>query len=354
MKYAIKFLPARYGDCIWIEYGNQDSLKRILIDGGTGGTKKNIKALIKELPKEERVFELMVITHIDRDHIEGILSLLEEDELNFSVRSVWFNGWNHLPENNLAEPFGAVQGERLTGALLKHKLPWNTHFGGKAVVLPDNGLLPVFELTGGMKLTLLSPSKKNLEALRVDWEKEVRKAGLEPGFGLEEPENLDEVEVFGLQIPDVERLCKEDFHEDKSSANGSSIAFLLDYGGKRALFAGDSFPGIIVNSLNQLSQGKIDIDLFKLSHHASGHNTSPELLEKVNCSNYIISTNGSIYHHPAEVTMARLVKFKGHGSNLYFNYKTKYNEIWDDEELKEVYNYSVIYPETEGVQIHLL
>jgi beta-lactamase superfamily II metal-dependent hydrolase len=354
MKYTVKFLPAKYGDCIWIEYGNDDNLKKILIDGGTAGTKKNIKALIDELPEEERVFELMVITHIDRDHIEGVLSLLEENELNFTVKSFWFNGWHHLPENNIAEPFGAVQGERLTAALLKHKLLWNTHFGGHAVVLPDDGSLPIFELDGGMQLTLLSPSKKNLEVLRVDWEEEVKKAGLEPGFGLDIRTEPLGIEGFGVEIPDVEKLSKEKFHEDTAAANGSSIAFLLDYGGKRALFAGDSYPSVILKSLDKLNEGKIQVDLYKLSHHASAHNTSPELLEKVDTQQFVISTNGSIYHHPAAVTMARLLKLKGSGSKLYFNYKTDHNKVWGDLGLKEDYNYTTIYPENEGIEIALL
>ena len=39
-----------------------------------------------------------------------------------------FNGWNHLPENRKDEYFGAVQGEKLTSRILKHKLPWNRAF----------------------------------------------------------------------------------------------------------------------------------------------------------------------------------------------------------------------------------
>lgn len=68
MKYEINFLPARYGDCLWIQYGTLESTKNILIDGGTGGTKKHIKKILEDLPKEKRIIELLVVTHIDRDH----------------------------------------------------------------------------------------------------------------------------------------------------------------------------------------------------------------------------------------------------------------------------------------------
>jgi hypothetical protein len=41
MLFTIHSLPATYGDCIWIEYGTKDKLHRILIDGGTAGTKEH-------------------------------------------------------------------------------------------------------------------------------------------------------------------------------------------------------------------------------------------------------------------------------------------------------------------------
>ena len=185
LKFEIRFLPARYGDCIWIEYGDHNLTSRILIDGGTAGTKTDIKKLISALPEEDRHFELMIVTHIDRDHIEGILSLLEEDELSFRVDDFWFNGWDHLPETD--EAFGAVQGERLSAAILKHHLNWNKKFEGHAVVIPDDGILPVKIMGGGIKITLLSPQIQNLAYLRSKWEKEVKEAGLIPGFGLALP-----------------------------------------------------------------------------------------------------------------------------------------------------------------------
>jgi beta-lactamase superfamily II metal-dependent hydrolase len=351
MKFEIKFLPARYGDCIWIEYGDDTKIYRILIDGGTAGTKADIKKLLTTLPEEERFFELMVVTHIDRDHIEGILSLLEEDTLSFGVKDFWFNGWGHLQDT---ESFGALQGERLSAAIVKHQLNWNGAFNGKAVVIPSTGVLPVIDLEGGMKLTLLSPEKQNLVKLRDKWEKEVKHAGLIPGFGLEPPPVLPPgVEGFGA-LPDVEALNNEEFHEDEAEANGSSIAFLAEFGGRTVFFAGDSFPGVVLDSLNKLHDGKVPLDLVKLSHHASAHNTSPELIGKFDCNKYVISTNGSIFHHPAAVTMARVIKRANENSELLFNYRSLDNEIWDSLSLKLQHNYTTVYPADKGISIDLI
>lgn len=356
MKFTVNFLPAKYGDCIWIEYGEGEERYRILIDGGTGGTKHIIKNMIQELPEEERHFELIVVTHIDRDHIEGILSLLEEDKLGFTAGDFWFNGWNHLPGNSADEPFGAVQGERLTASILKHRLPWNSAFDGKAVAISAQGELPVISLPGEMKLTIISPLIQNLATLKGKWVAEVLKANLKPGFGLDEESAEGDIERFGLEtaIPNIDALNDEEFHEDDAAANGSSIAFLAEYGGKRALFAGDSFPSVVLQSLNKLYDSRAPIDLMKLSHHASAHNTSPELIEKLECKRYAISTNGSIYKHPAQVTVARIIKRGGKRPELIFNYATPYTKIWKANLLPLKHKYETTYPNSEGIIVALL
>lgn len=351
MKFDIKFLPARFGDCIWIEYGNETKINRILIDGGTAGTKSDIKKLISLLSEEERHFELMVVTHIDRDHIEGILSLLEDNTISFGVDDFWFNGWHHLPET--LETLGAVQGERLTAAILKRNFKWNYEFAGKAVVIPASGKLPVINLRGGMKLTLLSPKIQNLINLKSKWEYEVKEAGLIPGFVLKPPEIEPGLESLG-GMPDVDALNNEVFKEDTAAANGSSIAFLAEYGGKTVLFAGDSFPGIILDSLNMIYEGKAPVDLVKLSHHASAHNTSPELIEKFSCDKYLISTDGSVFHHPAPVTIARVIKRANENVYLIFNYRSEENMIWDSSLLKLQYRYNTEYPTGDGINVDLI
>lgn len=356
--FNINFLPARYGDSLWIEYGEEDRPNIILIDGGTGGTRKEIKELINELPEPKHI-ELLVVTHIDQDHIEGILNILEEETLGFTLGSIWFNGWNHLPDNDDVEFFGPVQGERLTASILKHQLNWNLHFDKKAVVIKEDGKLPEIDLKDGFKITLLSPTKSNLVKLKKFWKKEVEDANLKPGFGLQVEEiTNEEIEVFGTGIehPDIEELIKLPFEEDSSAANGSSIAFLAEFAGKKILLSGDSFPSIILHSLNKIEKGVIPIDLFKLSHHGSASNTSPALINKLDCKKFVISTNGSRYKHPDDVTIARLIKLSGNETELLFNYRTQFNDKWDDAILKMKHKYNTTYPDynKEGLKIKLI
>jgi len=54
--FKVKFLPARFGDSIWIEYGDEQAPHRVLIDGGTAGTRRDIQQLLDALPPEQRRF----------------------------------------------------------------------------------------------------------------------------------------------------------------------------------------------------------------------------------------------------------------------------------------------------------
>ena len=76
----LEMLPAAHGDCLWIEYGDGKQTRRILIDGGPAHTYPALRARILHLPPDARRFELLVITHIDGDHIEGIVRLLQDAE----------------------------------------------------------------------------------------------------------------------------------------------------------------------------------------------------------------------------------------------------------------------------------
>jgi hypothetical protein len=357
--FKVKFLPARFGDSIWIEYGDENQPHRLLMDGGTAGTRKNIQELLASLPAEQRKFELIVVSHIDRDHVEGILGLLEQADLGFEVGDVWFNGWFHLPSNPGADSYGALQGERLSGCILDHKLPWNRAFNEQAIFIPSEGTLPVMELPGGMKITLLSPTFDKLGKLKPVWEREVRDANLEPGFGLTEndEEQLAGVFEYGIpEFPDVDLLAGSMFEEDNSAANGSSIALLVEYEGKRVALTGDAHAEVLLEAFERLSPGeRISLDLYKLSHHGSKFTTSRPLIEKLNCSQYVFSTNGSIFKHPDHETVSRVILAGGNQPLLVFNYRNNRNEIWDTDSLKEQYGYQTCYPpgSEQGIDIIL-
>ncbi|MCM8857887.1 MAG: MBL fold metallo-hydrolase [Candidatus Thiodiazotropha sp.] len=361
--FRIEMLPARHGDCLWIEYGELTAPHRILIDGGTSGTFHDLKKSFEAIPETQREFELLVVTHIDADHISGVLKLLESDLPGVRFKDIWFNGWRHLPESPL-ESLGPVQGERLTDLLVKPDYPWNLAFKGQAAKTEENGSMEYRDLEDGMRLTLLSPNQAKLAKLKPVWEREVKAAGLDPNRMQPELEEEDTrpspLERLGSDnLPDIDALADSVFEEDSSEANGSSIALLAQYQGHSALLSGDAHPGLLEHAidclLTQKQEDVLSIDLFKLPHHGSKANISRELLEKLACDRYLISTSGAYFKHPDQAAIARVIKYGGDMPSLLFNYVTKYNKIWADTSLQQNHGYRALFPpqEAKGISIEL-
>lgn len=343
----IEVLPAEYGDALWIEYGSKSSPRRILVDCGTPSVFQSaLVERIRAVPEGKRRFELFVVTHIDADHIGGAVKLLRaRKKLKVELKDVWFNGYKHL--NDL---LGAEMGEELSTEIKKQSLPWNAAFGGSAVRVPEAGVLPAISLDGGMKLTLLSPYARQLEDLEPVWEKECKKAGLIPGEPIESEGEDEADDILGAEI-DVLELAESDFQRDPSKANGSSIAFLLEYGKRRVLFGADAYAAVLLDSLARLPGAKpVKLDAFKIAHHGSRKNVSKELLHAVKCKNYLISTNGKKFSHPSKEAIARIIAY-GRKPTLRFNYATKFNDVWDDQALKKEHKYATVYPKKTGIAL---
>ena len=352
--FRVMMLPARNGDCFLIQYGDPQSPNKIMIDGGTSGAFKVINRKLQRSLSKQRNFALLIITHVDGDHIEGVLKLLSDSDNDVGFDDIWFNGWQHLPGSDF-EDFGPVQGEKLTSLLIKSDISWNRLFNKHRVSIHETGSLPEYNLPGGMKLVVLSPGLEQLKNLRPVWERECRKAGLDPSRTPQVPiPSPVGFEVLGP--PNIERLSNTPFICDKSETNGSSIVILAEYEGKRVLFAGDGYPNVILDSVQRLvgPNKRLQLDAFKLPHHGSKANTTRNLLEKIDCKRYLFSTNGAIFNHPDKETVARVIRFGGQKIQLIFNYRTDHNMIWDNERLMKKYGYTVSFPtDSSGQTISL-
>jgi hypothetical protein len=339
--FEIEMLPAREGDCLWIRYGDKKKPKQILIDAGRKATGKELLLRLKELPPEKRIFELLIVSHIDRDHIEGVLELLADKDIRF--RDIWFNAFFHLRD---LEKFGGKQGERLSDLLVDNNLPWNVKFKGRSVCLPAKGLKKL-TLDEDMTLTLLSPDRDKLLKLEPVWRKECEAAGLIPRV---KPVRTDPPGIESFGAIDIEKLADGEFKIDPAEPNGSSIAVLLESGKKRVLLAADAHPDRLITSLKALNKTSkpLRLDAFKIAHHGSEGNVSKELLELVDCPRYLISTNGSYFKHPKAAAIARIVKFGGKNSTLYFNYRNDLTKIWDTKSFKDTYGYQVVFPDAKS------
>lgn len=360
--FQIEMLPADHGDCLILTYGDAQgdarSRHRILIDGGTASTFHRLRAYIEKLPRRERRFELLIVTHIDSDHIDGIVELMLSD-LDVRFDDIWFNGWQHLTPPR--SPYlGPRQGDILGNLLsMKYTQRWNRHFKGGTVVVPETGAPPVFTLPGGMSLTLLSPRWKELRKLDAAWIKVATSQGWFPG---EMPPTMS------AHRSRMRHLSKVLFGGDKSPANGSSIAVLARYQGKSCLLAGDAWSSTLLAGIRRLVPPgeRLELDAFKLPHHGSQGNLTAELLEAVNCPRYLISTNGAIFKHPDQAIFKALAQHSPTPVSLYFNYDVPTTRAWagdatlwatqDDKDLMKKKLPKREYPtsETGGMKVELL
>ena len=338
--FKLHMLPARHGDCLVLQYGaDAGSSRWVLIDGGTSGTYEDLKDWMAEAMPDPPHFELAVITHVDADHIAGALKLFEEGA--FRADDVWFNGYRHLPDTPLEE-FGPVQGERLSTMLVNDSQPWNAAFDGEAVVVQAGGELPLRNLPGGLTLTVLSPTPVQLAKLKPVWESKCKEAGLDPTVTAAPPEEPAGLESFGPI--NVEALAATDFQEDHSEANGSSIALLASFGGYSVLLAGDAFPSVLRESIRRLKPtGRLSVGAFKTPHHGSKANLDEALIDVLECGAYLISTSGAYFQHPDQEAIARILKFNPFRTDLYFNYRTNYTKVWDNQALIAHHDYRAIY-----------
>ncbi len=385
--FRLELFPADQGDAILIEYGEPSALHRVLIDAGTPDTAERVRARLEQLREEERQLELLVVTHVDTDHIGGVLKLLDAGVPALGFDDVWFNALRHFGGKKVkkkpkkSSELGDVDGEILSRMLKSTRWPWNRAFRGKAVQVPAKGALPVKKLRGGMQLTVLSPGAEQIAKLRERWEETAREAGLDPDNPHYAEKLLEKARRKGISSSllgeaelDVPGLAGSKFKSDRAIANGSTIALLAEYKDqgvrKSCLLAGDAFATVMADSITRLLKErgvpKLSTGAFKLAHHGSAGNVSNRLLELVDTRCYLFSTSGAVFGHPDDEAVGRVIATPTDGrKTLHFNYSVatisqnylakKKRAMRDWIAVAEQFNCAASFPDTDnaGVVIDL-
>ena len=333
----IKFLPAFNGDCILISFIHEGEKKNILIDGGIPRTYQyHLKPELEELVNENEKIDLLIITHIDDDHIGGIKELYQDvDFCRDFIKEIWFNSGDLLSDyyNAEREALRAVeiikndqtnmsvgQGITLENALKEEKGNWV-----QELTCVSGNIINFL----GLSITVLAPNEAKLKRLHKHWETEMDKK-------VKMSEEHDDFEI------PISELIKRKFIEDKAIPNGSSIALLIKENNKSVLLLGDAYPSIVSDSIEKIGlaskENKLKLDLVKVSHHASKGNTSPRLLALIESNKFVISTDGSKHGLPDKEAIARIIASQPN-STIFFNYDEISKEIFIPED-KESFSFS--------------
>lgn len=334
----IKFLKAFNGDSIWISFTKNERSMNILIDGGTSTTysykdKKggkimegDLKQLIDCIKFKGEKLDLVILTHIDDDHIDGFLKWFSTDGTAIQyIKEIWFNSGRTIKKylnDILSEIEPLAFKEKTTLTSVRQGVDFENYIRKEAIW--DERVIIQGDIIdwNGISFQMLSPGKEKLEKLLKEWKKKV-------------PESLLDTSRKYDYKKTLKKLIDEDlFEEDKDAYNGSSIAFILKNEGKNYLLLGDSHPSEIVIALKNLGynkDNKLKVELFKLSHHGSQKNTSAELLNLIETNNYVVSTNGELHNHPDKATIARIV-MSNPRAKIYFNYPTLVSKLILEED----------------------
>lgn len=109
----------------------------------------------------------------------------------------------------------------------------------------------------------------------------------------------------------IDALATSPFREDGAQANGSSIAVLVQYQEAMTeysvLLGADAHSSVLMPGLAQFP-APLRLDAW-LPHHGSQRNVSTELLEALDCSTFLVSTNRAYFRHPAAAAIARVISY---------------------------------------------
>lgn len=360
-KCKIHFVKAMSGDSFLLELGEGHC---IMIDCGYKSTyESELKPLLQKIHNEGCKIDLLVITHMDEDHIGGAITLIEEngdsrDPKLIEIDNIWFNGifdlcrCNDFLSSHLVEKLSEIdqsKTEYLMGKFLriigtgdgfvsaKHAEAFELlcreyHYDINTEA--QNGLIMAGDKMniGEWNISVLSPGKKEVECF-VKWIDRTLISNMGRNYKLAKNEFVDFIEKMIVATSEDEegscgRECISASKADIESwmgtstlakmneVNRMSIVMEIECDDISMLFTGDS------ESEDWVERAKSRYDVVKLSHHGT---TKPNiaLLQNIGTDKIIISTNGK-KNHPENDILARILH---NGiSDIYFNYDIRQKE----------------------------
>jgi hypothetical protein len=326
MIFSLDVRRARRGDCFLLHFGSPAKPGLVMIDGGPKAVYgPQLRPRLMQVrqsrqldPHRPLLIDLLMVSHVDDDHIQGVLDLTRElreaPGVPFvQIRRLWHNSFDAIIGHDPQELTSSVQAQfgpaALTGDLpddatiergdddgedeevvvstlkvlasieqgfhLRRdaealSIRLNPQFDGKLVMAAAADVA----VTNGLTLTVAGPMQPALIALQKKhdaWLAELRTKGLTPEQALAA-------------------------YVDKSVPNLSSIVVLARLGGKSMLLTGDARGDKILEGLtlaDLLAPGKqLHVGLLKVPHHGSSNNLEVDFFDRITADHYVFSGDG--------------------------------------------------------------
>lgn len=312
--FNIHTVQAKFGDCLILEWGTANDPKYLLIDGGPATVyRDHLRSALETIVGSGKL-EAVVLSHVDADHVTGLLDFfaaLEREapaDRTISIGDLWHNTFGDtIDVNNTIVPRlrtllananvaaamehtamginGIAQGERLRTLALQLGVPVNSVADPTITVETVEDPIDLV----GLQLTVVGPTEEALLKLRAEWQKWLDDN--EPAIAAGDPQVMANL--------------------DKSGPNLSSICLVAEAHGKRILLTGDARSDYLRDGLEAQgfldAAGRAHFDVFKVPHHGSDRNITREFFRDVTADKYIISADGK-HGNPDVPTMIWIVE----------------------------------------------
>jgi hypothetical protein len=333
--FSLEAVFAKHGDALILHYGSAADPKLILIDGGAGGVytgflEPRLRDLRDELgldPADPLRFEMVMVSHIDDDHINGVLDLFRDNDkaktkrqpLPYEIGTLWHNSFDDLLDNRggaavamvstmaasvaagtpsanlpkMAPETEAViastpQGRDLRDLARKLRVAVNKPFSGLVRAAARKPAKKV-ALGSGLSFTIVGPDSDRIDAYQERWRRDLAKI---------KKDKRARVSAF----------------DDDSPFNLASICVLATLKSKTMLLTGDARGDFVIDGLERAglltSTTPLHVDLLKVPHHGSDRNVEDSFFERITADHYVISGNGGD-GNPERATLEMIQRARG-------------------------------------------
>lgn len=346
MLFTLEVLRAFEGDCLLLHWGDPQSPKLALIDGGPGETYRlHLSPRLKDLAQARGTpmeLEFAMVSHVDNDHIVGVDKFFAdlkaevdrpEDQRTFRLKRLWHNAFDDVVRNELNAHYtrftasftASASGELPSSSVqpIKQRLEAK----GTPADEAEHLAFDIAKIIAGHKEGRALRDKHRF--LRQNHAiAELNRPFLRDGQGtlITAERTPTPVSIAGLNIhivgplePEIQALQQE-FDEylekkgiamspeaalaayaDTTAPNLSSIVCLVsvDIGGteKRILLTGDARGDKMIEGLKKAgyltdAAPSLHVDILKVPHHGSDRNVAPQFFAAISADTYVLSGDG--------------------------------------------------------------
>lgn len=348
MKCYFRSFDVGIGDCNVIRLVKDNGTQyTIMVD--CGKYSQDIKEYVREVLHNH--IDLLIATHIDGDHILGIIKMLNDHE-GLSVDNIWYNSYRRtniktrielneqqkiiLEQIKQALPveFDAInyreisntQGKSLAKTILENEALYRVWRTDYITDQTEDFILP----NDFGRIVLLGPKQEALLAIEEKFKNafdeyfmQIWNESIDCGEELQEllirlidslQSRIKKATVASIKEPihnaAFVRNAAKDETLDDSDTNYSSIAFMLECNGHKIAMLGDAFASTIEDTIVKKysdDEKPIACEAIKVSHHGSDGNNSKTLCNLISSHRYFIP-GGKGTEYPTWGTFGRIVE----------------------------------------------